>query len=262
MVRNFSHLREIENQLVFTLDSQVENWDPSHMQTACFGGVDEVQDMIVSRSYNAYMLFYEKRSKRSKNSDAGRVPEDILVAIKDQNKKFLREKAMFEDEYLNLAEAVATRVMQLGPEATELTKQASEVVASGFTKIVVRSVFVERCMKWESLVDSYLTRDPESLVQFIQHNYYAEAQLKQIFLHCHVPSARQAHLELAKSLIRRGRDLALFDQPLKLLVRALYRVIASGAAFSRWSNFNELFSLLCVRTGVMPPTRSDFNSLR
>lgn len=101
-------------------DSTVEIFDPKDIPKQCFGGPecimqwDPVQQKNVTRmfskQYNAYMLFYERRSdsqsipNNSNDSEdvVALVPDDIHGSIWEENISFLQDKNIFDSGYFNL----------------------------------------------------------------------------------------------------------------------------------------------------------------
>ncbi|CAG8775092.1 9196_t:CDS:1, partial [Acaulospora colombiana] len=83
----------------------------------CFGGPECVTQWdqsqqksvsrMLSRQYNAYMLFYERSTDSQSSSDVlqnkvTNVPGDIYNSIWEENINFLQDKNIFDTGYFNL----------------------------------------------------------------------------------------------------------------------------------------------------------------
>eukprot|EP00960_Hanusia_phi_P075978 768493-Hanusia_phi.AAC.5 len=104
-------------------DTSVELFDEKDIGPACYGGSECIQQLdpmdssrshtkLVSRTYSAYMLFYEKRSMTAddrrkqymtKHGVSVPIPREILQSVWEENIRFYRDKQIFDIDYLSFA---------------------------------------------------------------------------------------------------------------------------------------------------------------
>lgn len=102
-------------------DDVVTTWDPSMMESLCFGGTefragshyggDGANSMSIDKSYSAYMLFYQRSSSLAREQEAltaamltspvrAEMPAVIADHVHKENTSLVRRHALFDPQHL------------------------------------------------------------------------------------------------------------------------------------------------------------------
>ncbi|KAI9884709.1 MAG: hypothetical protein M1823_003490 [Watsoniomyces obsoletus] len=116
-------------------DAEVQYWDPSNMASQCFGGLEtwnqarDVQPIVLHKSYNAYMLFYQRAStlqaQREREVSINKTPEDLVALdlanhIALDNELLLRKYCLFDESHAVLVKSAFEMLRQFEPDGCSI----------------------------------------------------------------------------------------------------------------------------------------------
>ena len=230
-------------------DTHVELFDDKEIGAACYGGNEYIQQLdagqqrpkCVPRSYNAYMLFYERISTAA-STDRVKVglnskirvplPDEIMRGVWTENLQFLQDKQHYDATYFSFIFNFCSLGASVhGVNSTELSKTESKKQASiarrqmadeGFRVMQLAVFFVMNTLvhswdtsqmeSWVSLIKSLLTSDRKLSLEWVLDSFCEDVQegdvfisshwLREALLHCRVLEARSHLLSLFLHIIR------------------------------------------------------------
>jgi len=164
-------------------DMHVEPFDGQELGPASFGGSEYVEDSdppdsarrhskVVPRSYNAYMLFYERRSAKQPAPCAFTSEEGLNVArsedvveaapakhfvhtVLEDNIGFLRDKHMYDPDYFSFLKRVCSMPMK---DAIE--DKAFMLAVNVLMDCVIHSWDTQQIARWVEILKTKLLPDP------------------------------------------------------------------------------------------------------
>ncbi len=140
-------------------DDLVTHWDPSQMESSCFGGTDyrgsfDANGMSMEKSYSAYMLFYQRSSSLEKAEQAlvesGEMcpvrvdmPEELATHIRNENSWLVRRHCLYDPGHIQFVSMALAHVRNVnGGECSadhKLETGAIEMALSHLDQVASRA---------------------------------------------------------------------------------------------------------------------------
>ena len=173
-------------------DTHVEQFDDKEIGAACYGGNEYIHQLdagqqrpkCVPRSYNAYMLFYERISTAA-SADRVKVglnckirvplPDEIMRGVWTENLQFLKDKQHYDATYFSFVYNFCSLGASVHGEASAQPSKKQGAVArrqmddEGFRVLQLSVFFVMNTLihswdtsqmeSWVALIKSLLTSD-------------------------------------------------------------------------------------------------------
>lgn len=271
-IKERSQGRSEKQQWLHFNDSLVETFDVKEMPKQCFGGFDDIshwddaqkRDLVTHfpRSYNAYMLLYERREMdvdRSLVDERGlaKVPTSIDDEIQKENQSFLTDKSMFDSNYGSLLWDMVHLTNSYGDQSTDIKSRCLRLSLHYFTTVLCRSRDRANFDKWLDFITASLKDVPTGCEWFINLLCQRPSILEKLLLHCWVEDVRNGILKLITTAITHLGDRFYDDSTDTSLIAKFVGMLMSSLpeAYTYWSNFGQFFDLIAYLANLGPRMR-------
>ena len=217
-------------------DIHVEPFDSQELGSASFGGSDYLEEpdpsdasksltKVLPKAYNAYMLFYERRSAKLCDSlqsfldpvhvvgDRCRpkvpIAKEVADVVVDENIRFLRDKHTYDPDYFSFLK----RVCHL-PLDHALEDEATMLAVNVLMDVMIHSWDTVQVAEWVSIIQTKLLPDADKVQrsvwllesftqsQEIDGRFYAQHWLKKALIQNRVPECRASIVQLLLHAVR------------------------------------------------------------
>ncbi|KAA8893263.1 hypothetical protein FN846DRAFT_788192 [Sphaerosporella brunnea] len=180
----YSYIRDrlspVENPIWLEYnDSEVSLFDPSTIPENCFGGGDNVSatGYVLSKSFSAYMLFYQRSSSLQKShipSDLDPeppVPADLRREILKENEQLIKRYSMFSNDYVVFVSKLVQAQFRMPAHTIDNNSSGEDALRLGlraFEQICSRIKDFPPCDELVSSILDLASRDEKCLKAFFQ----------------------------------------------------------------------------------------------
>ena len=229
-------------------DIHVEPFDSKELGAASFGGSEYVEEpdpsdstrpqtKVISRSYSAYMLFYERRSAKHSASrkalkrEGARAPaskdgasKDIMDLVLQENIRFLRDKHTYDPEYF----AFLKKVCAMPLEEPAVDDKATMLAVHVLMDCMIHSWDMDQVGEWVSIIQGKLSPeevkrskwllDAFTQAQEVDGRLFGQHWLKKGLLS---HRAQECRLSLVQLLVHAINTLVPFERQNEMVIGAV-----------------------------------------
>ncbi|KAM7288964.1 ubiquitin carboxyl-terminal hydrolase 34 [Ixodes scapularis] len=216
-------------------DAEVKPFDPSHIAAECFGGemtsktydsvTDKFMDFSFEKTNSAYMLFYERCSTSTQESnhspepaasekvgDTAKEPKpteaptlrlspELAEWIWQDNMQFLQDKSIFDHTYFNFLYQVSSSVPQTLSCGEEATLLAAQLGTSFVLETLIHAKEKPTMAQWIELLTKQFNASQAACEWFLDHMAEDECWPVQILIRCPNQVVRQLFQRLCIHVI-------------------------------------------------------------
>ncbi|KAG1678108.1 Ubiquitin carboxyl-terminal hydrolase 34 [Nymphon striatum] len=218
-------------------DAEVKYFDPSKIDSECFGGElmvrsdaydsvsDKFMDFSLEKTNSAYMLFYERIPAEQASSSKEMNAQSESIWIWRDNMQFLQDKSIFEHTYFNFMWQICGIIPQTLTKHPEITLMSAKLSTSFVLETLIHAKEKPTMVQWIELLTKQFNASQSACEWFMEHMAEDDWWPVQILIKCPNQVVRQMFQRLCIHVINKLKPLraGVFLRHIQQVGRAVSR---------------------------------------